>query len=273
MGRKWVLLVLLVVSLAVFTIFLREGKQEKPALTPVLNVVNKTARDITETVTAPIEVSTQQEIEIGRQVLSYFSPLPENDPASKRVKEIGKRITPYTRRKDIVYHFYATQQPMVNAFAAPGGFVMVTTGMLCLVENDDELAWVIGHEISHVENRHALVRMRQEMVRKKLSLDSLPAVNELAKLAETLLRLGYSETMELEADRGGVRLVLQADYDARAAIKLIEYMQGKQKNEPESRNPLHMGVRLSKEAIQGYFATHPNWQQRKDAIREEIGKF
>lgn len=270
MNRKWFLLVLLAISLATLFLFVREGKQEKPDLAPVLNVGNQTVRNIAETVTAPIEVTSQQEIAIGRQVMANFTPMPETSPQSQRVQKIGERLAQQAKRKDITYHFYVVNMPMVNAFAVPGGFIMVTSGMLALVENDDELAWVIGHEITHIENRHALVRMRQEIARQKLHL---PGVDELAKLAETMLRLGYSENMELEADRGGARLMILADYNANAAIQLIEYMEGQQDNKPASRNPIDMGVRLSKEAIRGYFATHPNWQQRKDVIREEMRKF
>ena len=271
--RKFLFLGLIAFSALILLIFLKEGKQDQQSLTPVVDVGNKTIRDITETATAPIDVPSDKEIEIGRKILTYFPTLPNENPQAQYVNTIGKRLAAFAIRKDIQYTFQVMDSTTVNAFAVPGGFLLVTTGMLGMAD-EDALAWVIGHEISHVENRHALVWLRLELAKQQLGRNGLPPLDDLARLIEGLLRRGYSETMEMEADRGGIRLVMQADFNPKAALKLIAEMEGKSAaaDRRTSRNPFYIGVKLSGDTLKSYFGTHPAWERRRQIILEEIRK-
>lgn len=122
-----------------------------------------------------------------------------------------------------------------NAFVLPGGYVGVTVGLLSLVENDDQLAAVIGHEAGHVVARHAAERVSQETTSKVLLGIAKAAAGgtEFGKLlkdhGEDATRYGlllpFSRKQELEADKLGVDFMQRAGYRPREAVKLWRNMQ------------------------------------------------
>lgn len=270
--RNIIFFVLVGISAVVLIIFIGEGKQDKQGLDAVMEIPAKTVRDIVETASSPLDVPVRKEVEIGEQVLRQYFP---SFYTNNLVQQIGRRLAEHARRNnELTYRFYAYPATIVNAFALPGGLVVVTEGMLGLVENEDELAWVMAHEISHVEYKHALAGLRLELARQKLHVKNIPGIDVLSRMAEHLLRVGYSETMELEADRGGVSLMRRADYNPRGALTLVNYMLEKEQHKVQhiTRNPLLLGVRLSADAIRDYFGTHPNWVRRKQVILDELRK-
>ena len=105
---------------------------------------------------------------------------------------------------------------MINAFALPGGHVYVGAGLLALMDSEDELAAVIGHEIEHIDHYHCAERVQQEQALRKIPLGGLVA------LPIELFEAGYSKDQELEADREGTRLAVQAGYSANGAIRMFE---------------------------------------------------
>jgi predicted Zn-dependent protease len=106
-------------------------------------------------------VSTAREVEIGREeaakVEKSIGYVPDR-ALQLWVQEIGKRLAVHSPRQDVEYHFYVVDMVEPNAFALPGGHVYVSRGLLALVNSEDELACVLGHEIGHVAARHAVQR-------------------------------------------------------------------------------------------------------------------
>src|SRR5438552_4822848 len=108
-------------------------------------------------------VSESQEIQIGQQsheeVVRQFGIYDEKPELNRLVDSVGHRIAAISDRPNLPWHFTIIDTPMVNAMALPGGYVYITRGMLERINSEDELAGVLGHEITHVTARHAALQM------------------------------------------------------------------------------------------------------------------
>ncbi|MCD6151169.1 MAG: M48 family metalloprotease, partial [Deltaproteobacteria bacterium] len=107
--------------------------------------------------------SPEQEVSMGKkahpQVLEKFGYY--NDPKLQAyITAIGKRLTAHCERRDILYHFTLIDSPIINAFALPGGYVYISRGLLAEVNNEAQLAGVMGHELGHVNARHNMKRLQ-----------------------------------------------------------------------------------------------------------------
>ncbi|HMB42857.1 MAG TPA: M48 family metalloprotease, partial [Luteimonas sp.] len=110
---------------------------------------------------------TDEELALGPEIAGRIlgaAPLLADDAAQRRVNRIGRWVASHSSRPSLPWTFGVIDTPEVNAFAAPGGYVLLTRGMYELLANDGEVAGVIGHEISHVVQRdHYNVIHKQEM--------------------------------------------------------------------------------------------------------------
>jgi predicted Zn-dependent protease len=153
------------------------------------------------------------------------------DPALQAyVSKVGLRLAAVSDRPRLDYVFTVLDSGMVNAFAAPGGFIFVTRGLLERMETEAELASVLGHEIGHVCAWHSVTMIQKQMGAGVLALlgtvaagmaagpEASIAMLQTAGLFTDLYLLGYSRENELEADRVGLRYALSAGYDAAASI-------------------------------------------------------
>lgn len=269
MPRKWIFCALACFCLAVLSALVFEGGEDGQGLDAVVQPGADTVRNILETAAVPIKIADKDEERIGRQVLMrYFPVFGPASPKSVYIGEIGNKLVPFRTRREIVYRFYVSTNSNVNAYALPGGFVIVTEGMLRAASNDSELAWVIGHEITHIENKDAVLRLKLKAAREKMGLDKTGGLEFLSAAAMRLLELGYSENRELAADRGGIRLMREAGYDTEAALCLLRKLAGETVAKPSrlNRNPFHMAATLGSETVKSYLATHPHWELRKRAV-------
>jgi predicted Zn-dependent protease len=119
------------------------------------------------------------------------------------VTEIGLKLLRGLPRRSFQYNFFVVDQEEPNAFALPGGWIFVSRGLLALANNEDELACVIGHEITHAHHRHAAA---QQQLGKRMNPVAMPW-NRMAKMA------AYGRDMERDADKGGQVLCGAAGYD------------------------------------------------------------
>ena len=158
-------------------------------------------------------MSEAQEIELGRksdaeirQTMGVY-----NDPELQRyVQQIGLRLAKSSERPNLPWSFAVVDSPAINAFAVPGGFIYLTRGILPFLDDEAELAGVLGHEIGHVTARHTVAQYsRQTAAGVGLGVLGIfiPAVGQAAPIAEAglgALFLKYGRDDEREADRLGV---------------------------------------------------------------------
>ncbi len=163
-----------------------------------------------------------EEIAIGRQIsgnLLGAAPLVKDAKLQKYVNQVGEWVASQSERPDLPWHFGVIQSEDVNAFAAPGGYVFVTLGLYRLLQNEADLAGVLGHEIGHVIRKHHLKILQQSklvdagsnILSRQVGNDKLQ--NLIGNGAEIVAR-GLDKDAEFEADRIGVVLSTRAGYDA-----------------------------------------------------------
>ncbi len=154
--------------------------------------------------------------------------------ANARVRAVGQRVVDAAGLGDRPWDYAVFEDTSPNAFVLPGGHVGVTTGLLKIVDNDDQLAAVIGHEAGHVVAHHAAERQSQNMT-SSLLLGVLGAATggDTGQLISSYggsaakygFLLPFSRKQELEADRLGVDFMQRAGYRPREAVILWEHMQ------------------------------------------------
>jgi len=185
-----------------------------------------------------------------------------NEPLIKEyVEKVGRRLVEEAHDQRFHYRFYVVKEQEPNAFAIPGGHVFVTSGLIRLVDTEDELAGVIGHEIAHGVLRHIDKAMDRA---KRISLATLAAVIAAAFLtkdargAATLttgamamaksLMLKYTRENEVEADQKGMKYLTDAGYDPNAMVVFLK--------------KIYRWQRYTSPEVPTYLSTHPGIADR-----------
>jgi predicted Zn-dependent protease len=212
-------------------------------------------------------VSESQEIAMGQQadsqVIQQIGLYP--DPALQSyVMDLGKKLAANSERPNLNWTFRIVDDPAVNAFAIPGGFVYVTRGILTHINNEAQLATVMGHEIGHVTARHTAHEMsRQQLAQLGLAVGSIVS-SQVAKYAGAasqalgLLFLKFSRDNENTADALGVRYSSRANYDSRQMDSVMAMLDNLTKQS---------GSRLPE-----WLATHPNPGNRIEHINSVLAQ-
>jgi len=203
-------------------------------------------------------ISEQQEIELGKQtdveIRAEYGVYP--DPALEAyITAAGEALAVRTHRTSLAYHFAVLDSPVINAFAAPGGYVYVTRGLLALMNSEDELAVVLGHELGHVNARHSVKRM-SEMILLQAGLAIGSALSEtfsqlsgVAGVGAQLLFLKYSRDDERQADTLGVDYARRASYNPGGMVLFFAALQ-------------KSGDLSGSRPIPGFLSTHPLTSER-----------
>lgn len=160
-----------------------------------------------------------------------------NDPLMVSfVQGVGETYLPYVQRKNVPYRFTVLNTGMVNAFAIPWGGVYVTRGLLEFADTEDEVAFVIGHEIGHVEGRHSVKQFKtQVMVGLGLSaLENRQTRSWVRALqvASFFAFLKYGRDQEFDADRRGAEFSFEAAYDPRGGTAFFRKLQDRYGDQP-----------------------------------------
>jgi len=185
-----------------------------------------------------IFVTTPMEVMLGRNAAMQVSNKYKfiKDPKEiNRVTEIGQKLAKVSDRTDLKYHFSVVQDKEINAFALPGGYIYVNSGLLEMV-NDDELACVIGHEIGHVAARHIAKKLQTQLgysILMNIALQnaSVRDVQQAIDVTFNLVQLGYSRDDELLSDRLGAKYAYKAGYDPYAMVTFLKKLNEKDKGD------------------------------------------
>ena len=157
-------------------------------------------------------VSLEQEARLGEMAFGQMRPdlkLLEAGPVPAMVNDIGHRLTAGSAYR---YHWHVAVDPQINAFALPGGYVVVFTGLLQSAESAEEVAGVLAHEVQHVEMRHSLKNLIHSLGWRALLALALGDLSGgvWAGMAEHLGQLSYGRDLERQADLGGLAALRQA---------------------------------------------------------------
>jgi predicted Zn-dependent protease len=224
---------------------------------------NKAAKMVQQVKKANTEVSEPQEIELGGGIASSLlgaAPLLDNPALQHYVNRIGRWIALQSERPDLPWHFGVLDDEDINAFAAPGGYVFITKGLLARMNNEAELAGVLAHEISHVLRKHHLQAIRKGARSELLAgladdaIKSRGGDERLSKLVGAgteLYARGLDKEDEFESDRMGVVLAARAGYDPYGLPAVLQTLQ--------SINPTDSNLALM-------FKTHPGFDKRLDLL-------
>ncbi len=257
-------------------LFVLQQKNASTEITPrpLLYLVADTQRELERIPLVLTRVSVKEENTIGQELARQFhSATSESDPKAQRMaaylNEVGGRLVAHTRRKGIAYRFhYVPDSNLVNAMALPGGQVFVGRGMMDLCETEDELAAVLGHEIAHVDQRHAIERLQYELQSGKLGLGGF---YRLGSLGVMLFRAGYIKEQELEADRVGLRLSVAAGYSPAGGLGVMrKFSQLRLKVMAQPDSPVQEVVSVPLQSLREYFRSHPPPHERLAVLEKQI---
>jgi beta-barrel assembly-enhancing protease len=216
-----------------------------------------------------VSISTEQEVALGLQsapsMVQQHGGLHPDQRAQQYVKQVGQKLITNTiaQKSNYPYEFHLLADPeVVNAFALPGGQVFITLALLEKLENEDQLAGVLGHEVGHVIHRHGAERIAKMELTQGLTGAAVLAAGDynsaqFAQMVGNLINMKYGRDQELESDDFGVRLMLEAGYDAKALVGVMDILE---KASGGSRQP-------------EFQSSHPSPENRREKILEAVEKY
>ena len=260
--------------------------EEKPAETaapvavPAANTGTAPSTTNSPAVAAPVEAakvepekptfnwknpSKEEEIALGREITGSLlgaAPLVKDAALQQYVNKIGRWVASQSERENLPWKFGVIDSAEINAFAAPGGYVLITKGLYQKLQNEAQLASVLGHEIAHVVKKHQLkVLQKQQLLnagsswlKEKFGKTKL-ADKAIGTGAEISAR-GLDKDAEFEADRMGMVLAERAGYDAFALAEVLQTIS--QTNKSDSSVAL-------------LFKTHPAPDERLAKLSDAAG--
>ena len=209
--------------------------------------------------------SLESEIRMGRQyaqMVESSSKLVTDPVVTEYVNRIGQNLVRNSDAK-VPFTIKVIDADEINAFALPGGFFYVNSGLILAADNESELAGVMAHEIAHVAARHAT----RQMTRGELAnIGTIPlifvgggigyAVRSVASIGLPMTFLTFSRGFEAEADYLGLQYMYKTGYDPQSFVAFFEKIEAQEKKKPGT---------LAKA-----FSTHPQTPERIEASQKEI---
>ena len=204
---------------------------------------------------------------MGRQASQQtLQSMPEIPDAGMKslVSQLGQRIAKTSERPNLPWEFHTLDDPSVNAFALPGGFIFVSRGLLTHLNSEAELAQVVGHEIGHVTAKHSVSQMsKAQLAQLGLGVGSVfsstvAALGGVLQTGLSLAFLKFGRDDEIQADDLGFRYSLAQRYDVREAIDVYEMLQA-------------VGARAGGK-LPEWQSTHPDPGNRLAQTQERIAK-
>lgn len=211
------------------------------------------------------DITPEEEVAIGRQIAGTLlgaAPLIDDAAVQAYVNRVGRWVASQSERPDLKWTFGVIDSTDVNAFAAPGGYVFITKGLYDRLQDEAQLAGVLGHEIGHVQQKHHIkVIQKQKMMNLGTMVLSTQIKGEkmIQKLigsgAEIMAR-GLDKSAEFEADRVGVVLATRAGYDPYGLPATLQDLNS---------------IAKSAGSVALLFKTHPAPDERIAALSEAMG--
>jgi predicted Zn-dependent protease len=222
------------------------------------------------------KITPEQEYYIGRSVaatiLTTYKPYEQDAAALRYLNVLGQSLALSSAKPETFggYHFSILDTDEINAFAAPGGLIVVSRGLLRCCRTEDALAAVLAHEVGHVEREHGLNAIEKGRrtaflttlavtAGKSLGGDQLAELTKnfegtITDITKTMVNSGYSRQSEFEADASAIRILKAVGYNPDGLVDMLDQMQ-----------------KRLKPGDHGFGATHPAPKDRIEAARKLIG--
>jgi predicted Zn-dependent protease len=228
---------------------------------------------LTLSVLTACSVSPEYDKEIGAKnavAVEMQMGIYDMDSLQTYVDKVGQKLVAQLGDQPFVFQFHVVDDAMPNAFALPGGYIYITRGLLMLMNSEDELAGVLGHEISHVTQRHSIKQMQSSIVPGLLEVpgnivgvvsdDLGDIINAPISTGNKLLLAGYSRSHETEADTLGAALAAKAGYKPAAMGSVLTRMNTSIEY-------------ITEQSIEkSYFDSHPYTPERVENLNAMKGK-
>jgi predicted Zn-dependent protease len=175
------------------------------------------------------------------------------------VQRVGEKVAKVSERPELDWKFTIVDTDDVNAFATQGGYVYISRGILPYMQNEAQLAAVLGHEIGHITARHLQAQKKKSTMAGLASaataiFTGVPALADLTNLAGAAIISGYGRDAELEADRLGAGYIAKAGYNPNAMIEVLSTLKDQDLFERERARIENRQPHL----YHGVFASHPD---------------
>lgn len=213
-------------------------------------------------------LSESQEIAMGREAdpeIVASMGLYENPALQSYVSDLGRRMAAQTTRPNLPWTFRVLDDPVVNAFALPGGYVYITRGILAHFESEAQLASVLGHEIGHVTARHSAEQMsRAQLAQVGLVAGAIFTPERfqdligVAGVGMQLMFLKFSRSDESQADALGFRYLMRLRYDPHPMADVFTMLE-------------RVSQASGGGGVPEWLSTHPNPGNRRERIEQMIG--
>jgi predicted Zn-dependent protease len=242
----------------------------------VLHFIGGTERELGRLFFEATRLSDAEEIQIGDQMVAQASMFaggaqnPAQTEVAAYVERVGRQVAARVKRQ-LPYRFhYIPDASFVNAFALPGGHVFIGAGLMAMMDTEDQLAAVLGHEVGHIDRFHCAERVQLEARTRGIGLG---VIGQLAQIPIVLFQAGYSKEQELEADRVGLELAVRASYSPYGGIRLFEkFQQREARTKAPASSPQEEAARVAAGTLGGYFRSHPYADERIVEMRRLISQ-
>ncbi len=192
------------------------------------------------------------------QIEEEFGPAVENAAVQNYVDYVGQNIARVSHAPELEWHFKAIEHKSVNAFALPGGYIYITTGMLKKLDSEAQLAGVLAHEAIHVTARHTAVQMSGQIGTDMALAVVIPGdvsrgVMQATSVVRQLVSLKYSRSDETEADEYGLEYMIKAGYDPYGMVETMQMLEAENEIRPVE-----------------FLSSHPSPRNRAEFLRQQI---
>jgi predicted Zn-dependent protease len=219
---------------------------------------------------------TSMEVGVGQGVADNVVqqyPAYQNAAVNAYIQGLGAKIAAICDRRDVNYRFTVLDTPVVNAFAAPGGFIFITTGLLANASNEAEVVVVLGHEVGHIVARHGAQQIQAQLgLGLAAELTGLNKSSELFKsmvgLGTNLAIQGYGRENEFEADHYGALYASRLGYDPYAEVTFFEKLKKVEKSSPSALETLLASHPPTADRIKEFEKTKTDLPSLKGALNQ-----
>lgn len=267
-GKLITITFILAISTILIVIFTEEKKSQvlKPALAPAFQVGGRYTQSIDRLVSKVMPIDELDEKDLGQVSFDRFRRQhqhlrDENDRVVVYVNQAFDELRKFAR-KPFEYKVYVTNVPFPNAFAMPGGIIVVHLGLLDVVESEGELLSVLAHELGHIELGHCFQAVKYQLLSRKITGTSLGVIGDLAN--RILLQHSFSKTQEDEADEYAWTLLRNSAFDPRSMGMAFQSMK-----KGVSKDARQNQMRRDVDFLRDYFLSHPPIDQRISKFSED----